>query len=111
MINEEKYQKTKSFVIPIDLCKYRSLRIPSICFGIIFVGSDFVAYCYSSMGDKIAFNTVINGYGMGLSSLVAIPFVFIFANSIPRKLSGKITYSLIFILNLIATFILRPDLC
>lgn len=72
---------------------------------------DFVFYAYSAMGNRIGFNSVLNGYLIGMSQLLALPIAFIVCHSMPRQKSGLITFGTISILNIALSFINRPDTC
>ena len=85
MDEEEKYKEIKENMTILDLCRYQSLRIPSIALCILTFFFDLLYYSHSVVTDEIGLNPTLNLILMSNIEIIALMTLNLIVPCIRRK--------------------------
>ena len=97
------------YVTPIDLCRFPSLRVITICCSIASFMTYAMYYGPALIIDEIGFNIYISNIMVNLSELVTFLPAYLFIEKIERKKWGMILFTVCSVSALVLTFIKKPE--
>lgn len=98
-------------ITPIDLCRFESLRLTTIC--LCFLSFSVYALYYGPVLviDKIGFNIYVSSYVVQFSELIVYIPLYIFIDKIPRVTAGMVLFSIAGVCSSSLLFIIKPLDC
>lgn len=108
---EDKFKHIKTFVSPLDLLRYGSLRSTSILLVLIFMLSDMLFYFHSSVIDRIGVNPKFNALIIGLGELSSLPWAVFFIPKLERKKIFWALFACGSALSFVTSFLHVPSEC
>lgn len=103
----EDYQD--KYITPIDLCRFPSLRVITVCCSIASFMTYAMYYGPALIIEDIGFNIYISNIMVNMSELVTFLPAYLFIDRIERKKWGIILFSVASICALALTFIKKPE--
>ena len=108
---EEERERVKESAAVLDMCRYRSLRIPSLVLcGFAFLMS-IVYFSHSSIIAAIGFNPTLNQFLMNISELACLPLILFVFSSCARKVNLLLFVFLGTAFSLTSVFVKVPANC
>ena len=98
-------------ISPLDLCRFRSLRMMTICLCYLAFTVYALYYGPALVIDKIGFNIYVSSFVVQISELVVyIPLYFV-VDKVPRQKAGMILFSISGVCASMLLFINKPSDC
>ena len=95
----------------LDICKYESLRVPSLVFFTFGFLMNVVYFSHSSIVAEIGFNPTLNQFLMSISELSCLPLILFVYSKVARKVSSILLVLLGTVCSLVSIFIKVPANC
>lgn len=97
------------YITPLDLCRFPSLRIITICCSIASFVTYAMYYGPALIIDEIGFNIYISNIMVNMSELVTFLPAYLYIDKIERRKGGIILFSVCSLSALLLTFIKKPE--
>lgn len=98
-------------ITPLDLCRFASLRLTTICLCFISFAVYALYYGPVLVIDRIGFNIYVSSYVVQFSELIVYAPLYMVVDKVPRQKAGMILFSIAGLCASILLFISKPAGC
>jgi hypothetical protein len=98
-------------ITPLDLCRFSSLRLTTICLCIISFAVYALYYGPVLVVDRIGFNIYVSSYVVQFSELIVYAPLYMVVNNLPRQKAGITLFSITSLCASLLLFITKPPGC
>lgn len=102
---EDNLEKFNFFITPYHLCKFPSLRGPTITCSLMFILITYVYFGPIVIVGGLGISPFLSQIIVSCSELFAYPFSFCFVKKLPRILTGQISFALAAAINFTLIFV------
>ena len=108
---EEEREKIKKSASMLDMCRYESLRVPSVVFIVFCFLANMVYFAHSSIISAMGFNPTLNQVLMSIAQFLSLPLILFVFSRLSRKKSIIWFAFLGAAFSLISVFVKVPPAC
>lgn len=101
-------QEFDKMITPLDLLRFPSLRIPTICLSLISIATYAMYYGPALTISEIGFDIYISNIIISVADLLTYPPAYFWIAKLPRKLAGVVLFASAFVISGILIFYTKP---
>lgn len=111
MIDNQQVSDYNKVITPLDLCRFPSLRIITICGSIVNFATYIMYYGPIIIVDTIGFDIYTSNIMLNLADLACYLPSYLIINKQPRRLLGMVLFAIATLMAGLLVFITKPEDC